>query len=117
MNTNLWTVNVQGYSAAMMFVTGMPQDQVLVFDGDGSYDKMRWPDIPRVKPRHRIQGEVKEADDGKQKKYDDIDFIIMALRSRVPPLGLSDIAGVVGIDRSNVSRRAKKLGKTHAVLM
>jgi hypothetical protein len=117
MNTNLWTVNAQGYGAAMRFVTSMPQDQVLVFDGDGSYDKMRWPDIPRVKPRHRIRGEVRDVDDGKQKKYDDIDFIIMALRSRVPPLGFSAIAGVVGIDRSNVSRRAKKLGKAHTVLM
>jgi hypothetical protein len=117
MNTNLWTVNAQGYQAAMRFVTSMPQDQVLVFDSDGSYDKMRWPDIPRVKPRHRIRGEVRDADDGKQKKYDDIDFIIMALRSRSPPMGFTDIAGVVGIDRSNVSRRAKKLSKAHAVLL
>ena len=95
----------------------MPQDQVLVFDSDGNYDKMRWPDIPRVKPRHRISGEVRDADDGKQKKYDDIDFIIMALRSRSPPMSFTDIAPIVGIARQNVSLRAKKLGKAHTVLM
>jgi len=117
MNTNLWTVSGASYQAAMRFVTSMPREQVLVFDSDGNYDKMVFPDIPRVKPRHRIKGIIRNEDKGKQKKYDDIDFIIMALRSRSPPMSFTDIANIVDIDRSNVSRRAKKLRNAHTILL
>ncbi|MFH0850562.1 MAG: AsnC family protein, partial [Candidatus Bathyarchaeota archaeon] len=118
MNTNLWTVSAQSYQAAMRFVTAMPRDQVLIFDGDGNYDKMRWPDIPRVKPRHRIKGEITlEEDEGKKKQYDGIDLLILTLRGRDPPMSYTAIGELVGMTRQSVTKRAEKISKAHALLM
>ncbi|MFH2109955.1 MAG: hypothetical protein ABIJ47_01705 [Candidatus Bathyarchaeota archaeon] len=108
MNTNLWTVTAQSYQAAMRFVTAMPRDQVLLFDGDGNYDKMRWPDIPRVKPRNRVKGEIKaEEDEGG--RFDEIDLIIAVARSKQPPESFRSIADRLGRAPSSIRGRAAKL--------
>ena len=113
MNQNLWTVTAQSYQAAMRFVTSMPRDHVLLFDGDGNYDKYKWDDIPRVKPRHRVKGEIR-AEDEDMRRYDGLDLLIVALRSQGE--SLQDIATAVGLSKSGAATRVKKLQGVHPLL-
>ena len=109
MNQNLWTVTARSYQAAMRFVTSMPRDQVLLFDGDGNYDKMRWPDIPRVKPRHRVKGEIKGEEEAEGKRYDEVDLLIAAHRSQGRRWTQEEIAKLVGVTPQAIAKREKKL--------
>ena len=109
--------SAQAHQAAMRFTTSMPRDQVLIFDGDGNYDKMRWPDIPRVKPRNRVKGEIKAEDGGMAKMYDDVDLLIWTLRGRAPPGRYTAIGELVGMTRQSGTKRAEKISKAHALLM
>jgi len=115
MNRNLWTVNAQGYNAAMKFCQTMPRNQVLIFDRDGNYDKMVWPDVPRVKPRHRIKGEIK-VDEEEGKEYDEIDLLIAARRSQGKRWTQQAIADAVGLSQQTVAAREMKLKERNEIL-
>ena len=115
-NRNLWTVSGDVYQAAMRFCQTMPRDQVLVFDRDGSYDKMRWPDIPRVKPQHRIRGEITLEDEVRKKQYDDLDLLVAALRGEGRRWTQREIAELVGLTQQAIAAREKKLWARNELL-
>ena len=106
---NLITAANEGFWATLRTLTTMGPEYVYVFDYKNSYDRLRVPDIPRPLVRYRLSGEITTEED--PRRYDLIDLLIVAARSRLAPESYQSIADRVDRAKATVIERAQKLKK------
>ena len=94
----------------------MGPEYVYVFDYKNSYDKLRIPDIPRPTVRYRLDGHIRE-ENNTGPRYDEIDLIIVAARTRPTPESYREIALRTNRAKSTIVERAQKLKKNNLYLM
>ena len=106
---NLITAANEGFWATLRTLTTMGPEYVYVFDYKNSYDRLRVPDMPRPLVRYRLSGEITTEED--PRRYDLIDLLIVAARSRLDPESYQSIADRVDRAKATVIERAQKLKK------
>ena len=94
----------------------MGSEYVYVFDYKNSYDKLRIPDIPRPTVRYRLDGHITE-ENNTEPRYDQIDLIIIAARTRPNPESYREIALRTNRGKSSIGQRAQKLKNCNPYLM
>jgi len=104
---NLVTAANQTFWRVLRELTSMGPEYVYLFDYQNRFDRFTFPDIPRPDIAYSLKGLVREQ--VKRLTFDGADLIIAALRSKEPPTPYSEIAGVVGLAKSTVVDRAKRL--------
>jgi len=106
---NLITAANESFWATLRNLTTMGPEYVYVFDYKNSYDRLRVPDIPRPIVRYDLEGEIKVEED--RRRYDEVDLIVAAMRSRTPKMSHREIADLVGVSRQAIQQREQKLRK------
>lgn len=81
---------------------------VYVFDPLNNYDKLSFPDIDRLDYDDQKSG-LLEPKDVSSKKWDSQDLFIALKRAEKPPVSYQELADTLGLAKSSVYMRAKKL--------
>lgn len=113
-NKNLVTAANQTFWRVLRELTSMGPEYVYLFDYQNRFDRFIFPDIPRPDITYSLKGLVREQ--VKRLTFDGADLLIAALRVAEPPKPYSEIAGVVGLAKSTVVERAKRLKEIPALL-
>lgn len=111
---NLITAANDSFWSTLKTLTTMGPEYVYVFDYKNSYDKLRVPDIPRPTVEYRLDGHIKGEENSQ--RYDLIDLIIVAARTKDSPETFREIAEMVNRGKSTIGQRVQKLRKTHPYL-
>ncbi len=113
MSNNLVSVSNDVFWHMVNDIQKMHPKYVYVFDPVNNYDKLIFPDIPRLDYDDKKTG-LLETKDLKAKQWDDQDLYIALARSRNPPKSYRNIAEELDISPSTVHYRVQKLKKlTH----
>jgi len=113
---NLITAANESFWSTLRTLTTMGPEYVYVFDYKNSYDKLRIPDIPRPTIRYRLDGHIRE-ENNTGPRYDEIDLIIVAARTRPSPESYREIALRTSRGKSSIGQRAQKLKNSNPYLM
>ncbi len=108
MSNNLVSVGNDIFWHMVDDIQKMHQRYVYVFDPVNNYDKLVFPDIPRLNYDDRKTG-LLELENQKTKKWDTQDLYIAIARSRNPPISYRSIADKIELSKSAIYQRAQKL--------
>ena len=105
------TASNKTFWAILADVTRLPENSFYLFDHEGHYDKLTFPDIARPNISYELKG-ILEAPTA-EKKFDEIDLIVMY--GRFKGLTFREIAKIAHRDHSQLVRRYHKIMRLDSI--